>query len=270
MAYSGAKYISKVMNRSGYVVELPNVDDVKNLIGTYPPDPYAESSTQLFPLGTRIIQGEREWRYCENASIALNIAAPLQGAARAHAEQDDDIVCGAAAAAGTDEVSVTSTANLDASPNNTADTFKEGYLIVNDAAGEGQMYKIRTAPALSGTDTSVFKLYDKLTIALTTSSQLGLIQNPYKNVIATAAPLTGKFAGIPLLAITADYFFWSQTKGPAPIVAKEVIALGTPVVVGVTAAKANEHNPSSTGEVIIGESLTPGVTDGESCIVDLW
>tara|TARA_Y100000310_G_scaffold345865_1_gene471860 strand:- start:1511 stop:2269 length:759 start_codon:yes stop_codon:yes gene_type:complete len=247
---------------------LPNVENMDELMQTNPPDPYAESSTQLFPLGTKMVQGERVFRYCEAGGTGLSIAAPLQSAARVHAEMDDDIVVGAAAAIGAVAVELTSTANLAAAPLSTKNGVAEGYLIVNDAAGEGQMYKIKSHDAFSGTDDSTINLYDALTIALTTSSQCGLIQNPYANVIATAAVLTGMFVGVPLIAVTANYYFWSQTGGPAPVVVQAAIALGTAAVVGTTAGKADPAAAATT-EVTIGYPITPGVADTESAIIFL-
>lgn len=260
-------YYRPVVNQAGYVLMFPNVADEEDLLQSYPPNPYAQSETQQFPLGTKLIQGERVWRYA-HAGEALVIAAPLQSPARAHAEQDDDIVCGAAAAIGTYDVSVTSTANLDTSPNDSKDNFKDGYLIVNDEAGEGQMYKIKEAPALSGTDKSIFKLYDPLTIALTTSSELGLIKNPYKDVVDIKAVATGHPIGVALLAITNGYYFWCQSGGPAPVVANAAVSLGTKVVVGTTEGKVDPASAATT-ELTIGYPLTPGVTTDEYFMVFL-
>tara|TARA_Y100000310_G_scaffold279836_1_gene299195 strand:- start:2953 stop:3735 length:783 start_codon:yes stop_codon:yes gene_type:complete len=256
------------MCKDGYVVMLPNVNVWGDRIATMPPDPYAESSAQLFPAGTKLIQGERVWRYTLAGATGLNIAAPLQQAKAIHGEQDDDIVVGAAAAIGATAVELTSTANLAAAPLSTADGIAEGYLIVNDAAGEGQLYKIRSHDAFVSTDDSTINLYDALTIALTTSSQCGLIQNPYRNVIATEAVVSGICVGVPLIAVTAAYWFWSQTGGPAPVVVQAAINLGTEVVVGTTAAKADPAAAATT-ELCIGHAMTPGVADTESCIVFL-
>jgi hypothetical protein len=176
---------------------------------------------------------------------------------------DDDIVVGAVSAIGATTVTLTSTANLAAAPLSTADGIAEGYLYANDEAGEGQCYKIKSHAALSGTANSVFTLYDPLTVAFTTSTQVGLAQNPYANVIATAAVLTGMCVGVAPIAVTASYYFWAQTGGPCAVIPQAAIALGTWVVVGTTAAKADPAAAVTT-EVIIGYPLTPGVADTES------
>lgn len=265
MATTNKAYRHQIQNESGYVVSFPSVANTDELLQSLPVNPYAESATQLFPLGTKALNGERVLRYCKNGATALNIAAPLQSAARIHAEADDDIVVGAASAIGATTVTLTSTANLATAPLSTKDGFKEGYLVVNDEAGEGQLYKIKGHAPASGTSTFVVTLYDALTVALTTSSQVGIIQNPYANVIATAAVLTGMFVGVPLMAITASYYFWAQTGGPAPVIPQAAIALGTTVVVGTTAAKADPALNTTT-EVIIGYPVTPAIADTETFI----
>ena len=265
MTNGSRAYKHQVFNDSGYVLLYPNVADETDLLQAYPPNPYAESATQLFPLGTKLVQGERVWRYTKNGTVALNIAAPTQSAAAVHAEQDDDIVTGAASAIGSYEVHLTSTGNLDTGALASADGLKDGYLIVNDEAGEGQLYKIKSSEAFVTTGDVKIMLYDPLTVALTTSSQVGVVQNPFANVIVTTAVVSGIFTGVPLLAITANYYFWSQTGGPAPMIPNAAIAKGSYVVVGTTAAKA-DPGAGYTTELIIGWAFTPAIADTESFI----
>lgn len=257
-----------IVYENGYILFPAFEDEVSKWSLDAPPNVFAESSTQEYPLGSKLMRGSEVWRYCKNGGTGLDIAAPVQQAAAADAEQDDDIVCGAAAAIGATSVEVTSTAALDASPNDEADNFKDGFLIVNDADGQGQCYRIKSNEALSGTSDSTFTLYDGLTIALTTSSQLGIVKNPYNGVIATKAVVSGMVIGVPQLAVTASYFFWCKTGGPAAVVVQAAIALGTTVCVGTTAAKADPSSAATT-EIIIGQAMTPGVLDTESMIVFL-
>jgi hypothetical protein len=270
MTNGAINYSGPVTNKDGYVILMPDIGDHGDLLQGYPVNPYAESETQLFPVGTRAIRGIDEYLYCKNGAGALaTLGTPIQSAAAVHAEQDDDIVCGAAAAIGDYLVVVTSTANLDGSPNDEDNTFAEGYLYVNDEAGQGQMYKIKSNEALVTTGNSNFILYDPLTVALTTSSELGLIMNPCYKVIATAAVLSGCFIGVNLLAISANYWFWAKVRGPAPVNMHAAVAKGTYVVVGTTAAKA-DPSAAVTTEIIIGEPLTPGVADTEKALVYLY
>jgi len=248
----------------------PNIGSEDELLQSYPPNSYAENATQQFPLGTKLIQGERVWRYCKNSSAALTtLGTPLQSAARIHAEADDDIVLGVTASIGDYDISLTSTTNLATSPLSTANGFAEGYLYVNDSTGQGQTYKIKSHEAASGTNQFIVTLYDPLTVAVTAAaSEFGIVQNSYANVIATAAVLTSMCVGVNPIAVTASYYFWSQTGGPAAIACNAAVALGTSVVVGTTAAKA-DPGAAATTEVLIGYPLTPGVTTDDHFLVFL-
>jgi len=257
-----SEYKVGVYNENGYVMLFPNVGD--GIQQAHPPNPYAESKTQQFPLGTKLIQGDRVWRYCKNAAVELAMAVPIQSADPLSAEMNYNIACAAADIAAT-EIFLTSTTNLAAVL--TKDKLKEGYVFINDEAGEGQMRKIKEHDAFLTTTATSITLYDPLTVALTTSSQAGLIENPYANVIAVTA-LVNMCVGVPLFVVTASYYFWSQTGGPAPVETNAAIAIGTAVVVGTTAAQADPA-ASVTTEVLIGYPLAPCSTDTEKLPVFL-
>jgi len=265
-----AKSKALFMDELGYSVVSEGRADTKTAQGAANIDPWAEGTVQEWPLGTLIRQGDRAWRYsyCGGSNIAVGV--PVQQAAAAHAEQEDDIAVAAAAAVGATAVSLTSTANLDTSPNDEEDNFAEGYLIVNDEAGEGHMYKILSNALFSGTGNSTFNLYpdESIRVALTTSSQVGLIPNPFYKVIATAAVVSGAVLGVAQFAITASNYFWLQTGGPASVIPQAAIALGTYAIVGTTAAKANP-SAAATTELYLGDPMTVGVADTEAMIVML-
>lgn len=259
------------MDEDGYILFPTNsVTKSVGIAGRGLFNPWAESATQLYPLGSKLVNGDRAWRYCLNGAGALVVGSPLQNAALVHAEQEDDIVCGAAAAVGATTVEVTSTANLDAAPNNVADDFADGYLIVNDVDGQGHIYKILKNAALVTTGDSTFTLYpqESIRVALTTSSELGLVRNKYYKVIATAAVVSGTLVGVAQFAITAAYYFWAQTKGPASVIPQAAIPKGTFAVVGTTAAKVNP-SAAATTELTLGYPITAGIADTEACIIDL-
>ncbi|MFA5377305.1 MAG: hypothetical protein WC455_16260 [Dehalococcoidia bacterium] len=275
MARNFNQWQRKVINNGGAVLHIPVLSDQSKIPAMDSFDPYAESVNAAFPVGSIVYEGEDVYAYCKNGSVALNIAAPIQGAARAHAEQDDDIVVAAIAAIGATAVSLTSTANLDTAPNDEDNDFAGGWLYVNDEAGQGQMYRIKSNGGFSGTANSTFTLYDPLTIALSVASQVGLVRNKYYRTLVTPAPLTAPFAGFPLIAVTASYYFWSKIKGPVPAIANAAITLGQVCAVGITAAKVNPMAVSSTYGITadtrpIGTAWTPGVADTEEFILDLW
>lgn len=254
----------KLINRGGSIIILPEVSSMDRLLdGSSDTNPYGTSLTQLFPIGTKLVQGDRTWRYTKNGAVGLIAGAVLQSAATLHADADDDIVVGATAAAGTYAVTLTSSANLACAAN----TYREGYLFVNDEVGEGHAYKIKSHAALAGTANTIFYLYDPIVVALTTSSQVGLVKNPYADVVAFAASRTA--IGIAPRAVTAAHFFWMQTGGPAAVIASAAITVAKRAVAasGKAGASVADENSLQT----IGFPITPGVADTESflCLLNL-
>ena len=262
-------YNFPIESNNGYIIHFPRNNDGDYSLNTNLANPYAESSTKLFPLGTMLIDSDRKWVYCYASGAGIGISNLVQSAAAADGEQNADIVVGEAAAIAATAVELVETDALDASPNNSANDFAEGYLIVNDEAGEGQLRKIISNDDFGADEADcTFNLYDALTIALTTSSECGLIRSPYYRVLETKAVTSGKVIGVPLIAVTASYYFWCQCAGPAPVNCNASIALGTMAVAGTTAAKADPMASDDT-EIIIGEMLTPGAAATEKAIIFL-
>ena len=264
------KYWEPITNDAGYVVLRPNVATENELLQESPVNPFAESAYPQFPLGTRAIRGVEEWLYCSAGQTYTVAGVPIQGSAAIHAEADDDIVVGAASAIGAYTVTLTSTANLAAAPLSTKDGFANGYLVVNDGPGQSQLRKIKSHEAASSTNDFVVTLYDPLTVALTTASEVGLIEHPCANVEAATAVTSRHFIGVNEIAsITSGYYFWAKVKGPAAVLVKTAVALGTYLVVGTTSSMFNA-SAAVTTELIVGEMITPGVADGETAIAYLY
>ena len=98
-----------------------------------------------------------------------------------------------------------------------ANAFNDGYLTVQDEAGERHMYIIKEHT--TGT-TPTFELADVggLRIAtITATTEITLTKNKYKDVLVAPASVTGVLVGVNLAAVTVDYFFWAQTRGPCPV-----------------------------------------------------
>jgi hypothetical protein len=268
------KFRAQVFNENGMVLFYPNIANGDDFLQSLPPDPHAQSATQLFPLGTQLIQGERVWTYEKNGAGTLTPSMPLQGPVVQNAAASVDIVVDAASAIGSYKVSLTSQAAIAVAK----DYYKEGYLFVNDGTGEGYTYKIKGHDALvSTTAGSIFTLYEPIITALVAGdSQIGLRKNPFDSVIVSAAPLTNVFAGIAPLDVTAYYYFWAQVGGPCATNAKSTTAIlvGSMVTVGTTAGQVDVSAHDSTygldrKNVIIGYAMTPGAADGEKFLTYL-
>ena len=139
-----------------------------------------------------------------------------------------------------------------------ADDYQDGWLLVNDAVGEGYCYMIdRHASAASGSGVTVY-LKDGLEVALTTASQVTLCYSrghviPISTLsgTVTAAP-----AGVNLCVCTATQttYQWMGMRGPWP-----ARAGATPVVAEdcyISSAGVSELLTASTTFVRIGQFLT--------------
>jgi hypothetical protein len=268
----GIAYKRKLININGRVPFTPPVSAQEELDGILAQDmettfnPYLQTVGQQVPLGTKLIEGDRIWRYERNGAGTLTPSMVLQGALIQNAAAVVDIVVDAASAAGAYTVSLTSQAAIAVAK----DYYKDGYLFINDEAGEGLTYRIKTHDALVGTTAgSIFTLYDPIITALTTSSQVGLRKNLYDYVIVAAAPLTNAPVGIAPIDVTAAYYFWAQTGGPCAVNAHAAITVGQHVYAGTTAGKSDPAITDVKALNCIGWAMTAGAADGEKHLVFL-
>lgn len=141
----------------------------------------------------------------------------------------------AAAGVGAVQVTVTLGATLA-----TANQYGEGFMQVDTTPGNGLMYGIASHPAIASAGTGVFTLFpdEAIQVALTGASRVGLIANPYADVIVTPTTATAVIAGVPLVAAPAGSYCWLQTWGPCPVLVNGTPGVGTSVVPSATTAGA--------------------------------
>ena len=232
-------------------------------------DRLAESSAQKRPLGTRMeLPDGRVFRYAKAGGVALDIGK-LMAAAVVTTGHIKDLAVAATAAIGDTSLTITN-----ASTAITENQYAEGYVFFNTAAGQGQICTIRSHPAETTTSGScVLRLEDEdaLTVALTTSSKVGLRKNVYKDVIVSPTTITGIPIGVTPIAVTLNYYFWIQTWGPAAVLTNGVLVLGQKVAPGETTPGSVDVTPTNaTGaagqEVDVGQTINLGATTEYSLI----
>jgi len=170
-------------------------------------DIYEQSSTQQHKLGERLVIGDRVFRYMKAGSSNLS-AGYVVGAPCTLTSEDTVTV---AHGIGTTVVTITASGV-------SANDFAEGYLVVDEGTGAGETYKIRSNTATDSDGLIQVTLYDGLKTAWDTSdTDVTLIPSPYKDVIV--CPTDGIIlpVGVPLIAVTANYYFWGQTWGPCGV-----------------------------------------------------
>jgi hypothetical protein len=188
-------------------------------------DPYTSGLTQLFPLGSRLLYGNTVYSYGRLAATAVTAGKCVTHAASiAH---HFDLTPTAGVAAGETAISV-ETAGTDI----TLNQYANGYLYVNDAAGEGQMLRIKSNPAHdhSADPSIVITCYDDLATAITTSSRITLIPDPRSALIGQAATTTGATMGVTIVDMAASAYGWFAVSGPATVLTSGTLVVGNHAV----------------------------------------
>jgi len=199
-----------------------------------------ESDTQKIPLGYihKEANGD-EYVYCKNGAATLAPGKLIQSVAGVAGHLNEAVA--AAVAVGANVITVTLTTGV------TANDFAEGYIHVNDAAGEGHTYRIYSHDTAADTGVCTFTIYGSVIVALTTSSEVTITRNPCSAVIVTAggAYPTAKVVGVPQRSVTIAYYFWAKKKGFSA-----VLAAGT-VVVARRCAATDDAIPGGVEPYVI-------------------
>ena len=174
-------------------------------------NPFAESSTKLWEFGTLLHYGDRVFRYAGIGGVAVTAGKTLQTAAAISTHRD--LAVQAAAAAGARTVSVT----LGGTNAVTANQYAEGYIHINDVAGQGQLLRIKSHAAAAHSTTLTLTLHDAVVTALTTSSKADLIASAYNDLVVAPTTFTGPVVGVTAMDMSENEFGWVQIAGPCSV-----------------------------------------------------
>jgi hypothetical protein len=171
---------------------------------------FEERADPCFDVGTKLVfEDGRIFRYAKAGDTGLNIGLIMQSPAIDANLYDQNIIT--TAAIGATSVAVTAGGAV------VAHAYDGGYLVINDADGEGQCYRIKSHNVLAGSGTLTVQLFDPkgLTVGITaTTTQATVIANPFNGLILPPDnTLTGTLVGVTPMAVTALYYFWLQTRG---------------------------------------------------------
>jgi len=223
-------------------------------------NPYEESSTPEHTLGSIGITADgRYFRYAK-AGATLVAGDLLQGPA----QTADLSLIPTATAVGATSVTLTTGAAV------TANLFADGYLVVSTTAGNGIYYRIKKHAATTGAASLVVYLKDPVKVAITASSTIDLVKNPFNGVIQNPAVPTSCIVGVASKAITTAYYGWIQTKGSAAVLAGGNITVGRIVVanIGTAASVIVGANAVTEAFPIVGIAQTT-IATGEHATVFL-
>lgn len=149
------------------------------------------------------------------------------------APEAQHLKCAVAAAAAIGDMRVSVTLGSVAAA---ANLYAEGSLHIDTGTGLGTGYKVSDHLAIVLSTAGYFNLYDPIAVALDTSSYATLCKNRWDGaVVAPNGGLTQKAVGVPLVPVTASYYYWAQTWGPCPLLTQGTVVIGQPVGLGGTA-----------------------------------
>jgi hypothetical protein len=209
------------------------------------------TSTQEFPLGTKLVTRDgRVFRYVKNGAVALVPGDVIQAPAQITTH---DQLTPAAAAIGATTLVV-------------ENQYAEGWACIDTTPGLGRMYPIASHPAAAASTAVTLTLHAdaKVQVALTTSSRITLVPNPYKGVIQSPVTTqTSVVLGVAVAPIAISNFGWIQTEGVAGVLIAGTPAVGAAVGVPATAAGAVVIDGAATsGLFVVGRMMVTGV-DGK-------
>jgi hypothetical protein len=191
------------------------------------------SSTAKHTIGTRMqLADGRVFYYAQAGASALAAGKLNFSVATVSGHEDCDVAV--AVTAFDKEITVTP-----ATAAGTANQYAEGWVSTRQTSGLGQFRKVKSNPAAGIAANVKLTMHDPFTAAITTSGQVDLISNPYKAVVESATEEQLP-SGVPLVAVTASYYFWNQTWGLCNILQDGAVPLGSAVVPGTVAGSVKE------------------------------
>jgi hypothetical protein len=174
---------------------------------------------KLHDLGTVAETADgRVYRYAQAGAVDLAAGKINNPVAKVSNHTNNAVAT--AAAVGDRSVNIT----LAGATATTLGQYDDGFLVVNDSAGVGCAYRIEGTPVIAGSGTGRIQLAEGIATALTTSSKVSLQVSPWAGSVVTANSVSLLCNGTNNVAVTAAYYYWSQTAGVASILSDGVIA----------------------------------------------
>ena len=182
----------------------------------------------------------RGYRYAYAGGTALVAGNLLQSPAETTAHEGLSI---AAAALGSNQIVTTSTVTL------TANQYAFGYVAIQVTPDIGRIYPIQSHAAYTSAVATI-NLNSNLDVALTTSSKVALVMNPYYGVIQNPTTQTGCIVGVAVVPTPINYYGWIQTRGIGNVLQQGTLSVGNDVVASTTTAGAVTIQVAGSSSVI--------------------
>lgn len=208
---------------------------------------FTSSSYKAHQLGEIVFSNDgRAFRYAKAGGTALVPGKLQQASAEVTANQDLTAV-----AANIGDLSIASTSTVTV----TANQYAEGWAVITVTPGQGYQYKIKNHLAYTAA-APTFVLEDAVLVALTTSSRIDLVANPYSAVIVNPATASSAPVGVAVYPVAASEFGWLQVAGVANVLADGSVTVGTAVDASNGTAGAVEAHPEAGVQAGVGIAMS--------------
>ena len=268
MSYSNYNYADGRRNRISGPAQLNTSADIFN-----------PTADQKHALGLELDLNDatgRKFRYCKNGAEALIKAEFVQTPAHdaqsiASTIQTGNEAYGATAGAMTFDVIVATGSGI------STNSLKDGWLIISDGGtAMGDMYLIKSNKWTTSDTILSVTIADAggLRNAIAATDDASFIPSMYRDVIVTTEVPAGGPVGVPLVGVTANYYFWAQYRGYCPVLTDDTdtIVVGDPVMLSVDNTAASDGHVAlvdgSADDFIVGNCVFSGAVD-ECSIIDL-
>ena len=229
---------------------------------------------QKYMLGCRFeLNDGRAFRYCKNASASITRARMACGLPP-DSESEEIAQTGQATAVGEIKFDVLmTTAN-----GITNSSLIDGYLWVNksptDSSTVGDFYIIKDNKWTTSDTVLNLTIADEGGIrqAISATDEISVIRNRFRDVKVNPTSQDAAVVGVPLVDVTASYYFWAQYRGVCPLImdASDAVVIGAPVGKPGTAGTAGGGGvvENDGTDAVWGTVVSAGAAD-EISLVDL-
>ena len=233
------------------------------------------TTTQKHRLGTKMAYNDGRVFYYSYAAEAITAGKVTMGSQTSSGHLTD-IPVAEAAAAGANQIKLTNqTTAITGSGKYTGDfrtrgDYVDGYVFINDDAGQGQIFTIADHSTAGASGTLTIDLYNNDTVqtALTTSSEAGLHKPVGHSVeVWDASDIDGPALGVPTHDIASGEYFWNQTAGPAAVLSGGTLVLGNEAYTSTDGA-IDPSAADNSVECKVGRVLA-AAADTEYALIDL-
>jgi hypothetical protein len=196
-------------------------------------DPYDIDTIQRVPIGTKLVDGEKVYRYVEFGGTTVGGGVvDSEVPAAAHDNLDGSgILQGASMNAGSKLLEIKGPGS--GSDDVIANEYAGGQLLVEEDTGDGYSYDIEVHEALDISDSAarmLVQIKHGLAVTIDATSNLALLKSSYQEVIISPATVNvARPVGVSVGVGADGSFGWVQVRGPAAVLTEDTVVIGREV-----------------------------------------